>query len=338
LARQKDSEDLTTQYLLGTSSEEEQTLLEERFFSDDDEFEELEIVEEELIDRYVRGELSAGDRSFFEQRLSKSPRLRERVEFAKLLKAKVAAASVPVVEEASSRRAIEAPKQSWWKALFGIGFPGFPGFIGQPASRVALAVPMALVLVGSVALILGWMHLRNESRRISAELAAVEQRKRELEQQAANQRSQTEQLASDLQEARNQQAAQEKLIEELRAQQPTDRPRESTTAFLSLIAGTRSVGQSNTLSIGPNVSRVRLSLPLAQADYPKYKVTVRTPEGNAVHQADGLIKNARTKTLTIQVPAGGLNAGDYIVNVEGVTPSGTFESVADYSFRLIKKP
>jgi hypothetical protein len=332
LARQNDSEKLIKQYLLGTSSEEQQAALEERFFSDDNEFEELEIAEEELIDRYVRSELSAGDRSSFEQRLAQSPRLRERVEFARLFRGKVAAASVPAVAEKPVRQAIEKPKQSWWQALFGTSF------IAQPASRTAFAVPLAIVLVGSVALFLGWMSLRNESGRISAERAAVEQRKRELEQQVSDQRARTEQLATDLQDARDQQAAQEKLIEELRAQQQTERPRALTTAFLSLIAGTRSVGRSNTLTIGPTVSHIRLSLPIAQADYPKYKVTIRTPEGNAVHQAGGLQKSAQSKTLAVQVPAGRLSSGDYIVNVEGVTPSGYLESVADYSFRVIKKP
>ena len=81
-------------YILGTLSEEERTRFEELYFSDDTEFENIEIAEEELVDRYVRSELSQEDQSRFEKTLAASPRLTERVHFASLWKNKVADAPV----------------------------------------------------------------------------------------------------------------------------------------------------------------------------------------------------------------------------------------------------
>ena len=81
----KEREELSIRYLLGDLSEKERTNLEERFFADDAEFQEMEIAEGELIDRYVRSELSATDRQQFERMLRTSPRLLERVEFARIL-------------------------------------------------------------------------------------------------------------------------------------------------------------------------------------------------------------------------------------------------------------
>jgi hypothetical protein len=328
LSRQPDSEQPLRRFLLGLSSEEEKTLLEERFFADDAQFEQVEILEDELIDRYVRDELPADDRPHFEQRIANSARLRERVEFAKLFKAKVAAAKVNVVEQpAPVLVAPEPVRKGWRQSLFGTTLFAPP--------QMAFVSSLIILLVGSTALILFWMNLRGQSNRISSQLVAAEQQKREVEQRMADQRLRTEQLASELQQAREQQAAQEELIEELRSQNQTGIPRTSTTTFLSLIAGaTRGVGGGNELGIGPQVRQVRVSLRLDQVDYESYKVTVKTPEGNVVQQKNAL--KPRRNTLTLQVPTARLSRGDYIVNVEGITSSQSVEPVAAYSF-LLKK-
>ena len=304
--------------------------MEERFFADDAHFEQVEILEDELIDRYVRDELPADERPHFERRIANSSSLRERVEFAKLFKTKVAASKVNLVERPAPVLVDTEPaRQGWWQSLFGTSSFAPP--------QMVFASSLIILLLGSTALILFWMNLRGESNRISAQLAATEQQKREVEQRMTDQRLRTEQLASDLQQAREQQAAQEELIDELRSQNQTGPPRVSTTAFLSLIAGaTRSVGGGNKLSIGPEVRQVRLSLKLDQVDYASYKVTVKTPEGNVVQQQEGL--KPRRNTLTLPVPTVRLSSGDYIVNVEGVTSSQNVEPVAAYSFSLQKNP
>lgn len=89
LSHTKDREELAIRYLLGGLSEEERTILGERFFADDAEFEDLEIAEGELIDRYVRRELSVTDQRQFEKMLRTSPRLLKRVEFARIMARRV---------------------------------------------------------------------------------------------------------------------------------------------------------------------------------------------------------------------------------------------------------
>lgn len=327
MSRQTDPEQLMKSFLLGLSSEEEKTLLEERFFADDAQFEEIEILEDELIDHYVRDELPRDERAHFERRMANSASLRERVEFAKLFKTKVAASNVNVIEQPVPVRIAEPVRQGWIQSLFGTTFM---------APQTAFASSLLVLLVGSIALIMFWMNLRGTSNRLSAQLATTEQQKREVEQRMADQRSRTEQLANDLQQAREQQAAQEELIDELRSQNPPGSPRISTTAFLTLIAGaTRGGGGNNQLSIGPQVRQVRLSLRLAEADFESFKVTVKTPEGNVVQHQEGL--KSRRNTLTLQLPTARLSPGDYIVNVEGVTASQSVEPIAAYSFRLNRK-
>jgi hypothetical protein len=70
-------------YLLGELSEAERKSVEERLFGNDQYSEHLSLVEDDLIDSYVRGELQGGERAHFESHFLSSPRRRERVSFAR---------------------------------------------------------------------------------------------------------------------------------------------------------------------------------------------------------------------------------------------------------------
>jgi anti-sigma factor RsiW len=69
-------------YLLGKLSEDEASSLESLYFSDDAAHDELLTAEDELIDRYVAGELRAADRERFEKLFLTEPSRRQRVEIA----------------------------------------------------------------------------------------------------------------------------------------------------------------------------------------------------------------------------------------------------------------
>ncbi|HEV7680653.1 MAG TPA: hypothetical protein VGO68_00905 [Pyrinomonadaceae bacterium] len=78
------SNDLTTirQYLLGQLAEEEQQILEQRLLTEDDLFQELEIVEDELVDDFVAKELSANEQAQFERHFCSTPERQQDVKFA----------------------------------------------------------------------------------------------------------------------------------------------------------------------------------------------------------------------------------------------------------------
>src|SRR4030095_79415 len=120
LSRESNHTETTMRYLLGTLSEEERDRFEEMYFSDDAAFEEVEIAEGELIDRYVRGELAKSDRARFEAMLAASPRLGERVQFARAWKNKLAAHShaQQIVSDPRTYKPTQA-EPSWWAKLFG---------------------------------------------------------------------------------------------------------------------------------------------------------------------------------------------------------------------------
>src|SRR6185295_972701 len=92
-----DNEKLISQYLLGELPEEQQVEIEDRAFSDKDYLATITTVENDLIDEYVRGELSAADQKRFENRFLASAERRKRVEFAKALR--TVASEIPAPEK-----------------------------------------------------------------------------------------------------------------------------------------------------------------------------------------------------------------------------------------------
>ena len=77
------SEKLIAQYLLGELPEQQQVEIEDRAFSDHEFMTSITSVENDLIDEYVRRDMSESDRRRFESRFLASESRRKRVEFAR---------------------------------------------------------------------------------------------------------------------------------------------------------------------------------------------------------------------------------------------------------------
>src|SRR5689334_9033935 len=139
--------------------------LEEQLLSDDELFEDFEVAEGEVIDRYVREELSEPERRRVQDMILYSPRLAERVEIARIF-AKTVTSSAPQQNDPQPTSAeVETVKPEkkkpsktpWWN-LFG------PTTQMAPAMRLVAVAPLALLMVTSVALVLVWTRYRTESQ------------------------------------------------------------------------------------------------------------------------------------------------------------------------------
>ncbi len=308
-------------YILGTLSEEEKTRLEESYFVDDAEFEEFEIAEDELIDRYVRGELSPSESETLEKTVAVSPRLIERVQFARVMASRLAPESMPAAVFVEKRP--PAPeKTSWWQGLF-----GFPTASRAPA--MALSFSVLLLLAGGTTLLVAYLNLREQSSQLAAQQAALEKRQRELDKQAADLKAKTDELASQFQLP---------SATPTPSQQSTPETAGRSVLALTLSAGaTRSVGGGNSIRLRPETSDVQLTLNLRDTDYPSYVATVINADSGEVFSRSGLQPQVtrRGAVLSLRVPAQRLVPGDYSVRVNGVIPNGS-ETVAEYPFRVLK--
>ncbi len=311
-------------YLLGQLPEDEQNRLEDRFFTDDDYFEELRVVEDELIDAYAQGKLSRRDRELFETRFLASPAQRRRVELAKTLMRSVSLASATEQPESFVR-----PQTASWRYSLTAFLRGL-----SPAGRFALATVALLIALGGAWLMVETLRLRNQLERISAEQIAMRQREQAAQQQLAEQRARNDQLAEQLEREQNQRALLEQALVEQRHSLPT-------IISFALTAGLlRDPGSSNRLVIPPGTDLLRLRLDLEDGrERAHYRAVIRTVEGNRVWSQQGLrLRSTNSgKAIVLRLPATLFAPGDYILTLSGVKAAGEAEDINDYYFRIVRR-
>jgi type II secretory pathway pseudopilin PulG len=317
-----DKEAVEMRYLLGKLPDSEAAVLEERYFAEDGVFDEIETAEDDLVDAYVQGSLSREDRKRFENKLSGSARLTERVEFARLL-SKTASPSKVVSHEPA--------KASWWQSLFAFSW----------APNAALS---SVVAIGLIVIVLGtpatfvWLRFRDE-RRHAAEQASIEQQRQQLEQRLSEQQAKTNQLAADLQ---NSQAEETRLQQELQATKEElarTYPQPIAPASITLSTSSRAPGSGYVLTVPATASTIQLTLTLESDDYASYQATIESSDGREILKKSGLRsrRSGQTRMIVWQFSSRLLSPGQYAVSVSGRTPSGTYDPVGEYSVRVVKK-
>lgn len=332
-----DYEKACERYLLGELSEQEQAQLEEAYFANDARFESFLDVKLDLIDAYARGDLTGAKREQFEQHFLASAPRRQLVEEAKEFIRAVSAASlnesrVSATLNASTRSA-EVP---WWRSISNY-------FTVRPlVFKGAVAALVLLVLAGS------WMLVRNFQRqradREELEQAALRQKEEELRRATVppgNENSTG--LANN--EATNLNAGKPPADSSKVPQPGTvnngSRPPSSghvASIFLTPFSS-RSDSSSSSLLLLPETRAVRLQLGFKGDDYGRYKVVLRTAEGEVVFQSGALKArtNATGKSVTLTLDPSILRRQDYVVTLNGITSEGKPEIIADYYFRAKRR-
>src|SRR5215510_10414646 len=132
------NENLIVRYLMGDLPEDEQTRLEDRAFSDRDYMRNIVAVESDLIDEYVRGELSDSERQQFERLFLVSAERQRKVEFARALASVIPEART---EDAAQPALVLAPT-SWWNS-FVTSLRGL-----NPALKFSMAAAAIALVIG----------------------------------------------------------------------------------------------------------------------------------------------------------------------------------------------
>lgn len=147
-----EEEFLLRRYLLGELGEDEQESVEERFVTDRDFKERALVVEDELVEDYLSGNLTEAEGASFASHFLSTPEQRRRVKLAGDIKKYVAAAvSAHPTEPGGDVRA-----------------PGVGGgeFQHRPFwRRPSVLVPASLALLLAVALGVGWLFVKERHRR-----------------------------------------------------------------------------------------------------------------------------------------------------------------------------
>lgn len=318
------NENLMTQYLLGELSDDEKLRLEEEFFSDDEAFAQLQALEDELRYDYARGGLSGAQRRQFEQRFLALPGEPQRVALAQAVLETVAQVNLPRTPE---RKIVAAETPSFFRSL--------SAFFGLQSSglQIGLAAASLLLLLGGSWLLYQTVTLRGQVEQLKVARAGQEQQRRELEQQAAAQRSRGEQLNAQLEAERRQRTELEQELAKQKA--AAARPNESAApatllSFLLTPGLSRDIDSTKQLTIPANVSQIRLQLKLKRPGaYRSYQVVLQNLDGAELWQ-----RNLTSPTVTL--PTKLVPPGDYVLVLKGKAADGQWEEVDEYHFNTAR--
>ena len=145
-------------YLLGRLPEDELAALDEGLVTDGEFYEELLIVEDELIDQYLSGQLSAAERESFETHFLLTTERHEKLRFANTFQKYVKGIEPAPEPERPIERVVERsadvpeppPKRKWYSSFLPIQNP-----------VLAYSFMGALVLIVAGVSWLAWKNLRN---------------------------------------------------------------------------------------------------------------------------------------------------------------------------------
>lgn len=324
MAADLNNEKLISRYLLGELSEEQQVEIEDRAFADKDYLASITAVENDLIDEYVRHELSEVDRRKFESRFLASAERRKRVEFAKAL------SRVPAVAKKT-----QPASWSWRESLY--------AFISglNPAARFAIAAAMLVLLVGGAWLLTTTLRLRSQLTQLQAENQSRQSQRQALEQQIETERKRNEELNARLnQEKQQREQSDESLRQWSETADPTNPPR-PVIASLTLLPGlSRGGGDKPSLVMPANARLVRLNIGIdPEEQYKNFAVELRTTAGRHVWNRENLAARHRrgARAIGLTLPASVLKSGEYELRLRGLKEGGEAEDIGFYYFDVKKR-
>ncbi len=322
-----------TAYLLGSLSEEETEPLDELSITDDEFAGRLQVVENDLVDAYVRGELSGRVLEQFKSFYLLSPKRREKVRLAETFLAfdqRAATAQVKDTQTALLRNSEsnkESPKGSSVRRFFAVP---------RPALQWGLSVAALLILLAGGYLLVDNMRLRNQMNQAQAQARELKQREQELQDQLSRQRSADAETAKELERVREQLAQVEEQLaanqQNAKAEPPS---RVDNIASFDLLPQTRGIGQIASITVPQGTNYIAFRLKLESNDFPEYEVALKNPATNQIMWRSGKLKVRPEGKLSISLPASLLKPQNYILEVTGKAQGGAAEFISSYPFRVV---
>lgn len=291
-------------YLLGDLTAEEAERLDEMSVANDDFAWRLRGIENDLVDSYVRSELTGKTLQQFRSFYMASARRREKVEFAEGLR-RFQSATTTANEPSTTNAPFWGAFSSPWMAL-----------------RLAMSAAALVVLLVAGYLLVENARLRREINDVRVQQSSIEQRRLQLEKELNEQRA----ANSEWQKKSGPSPSVAPDIGQLK------------TVSLLLPPPTRSLSSLKTVTLHPNTDLLVLLLALESADFPRYRITLKDPATNAAVWRSSELEAVSTgegKAVSVGLRAGLLKQQIYIAEVAGLQRGSGVRIVGDYPFHVV---
>lgn len=323
------------QYLLGQLHSEQVEQLEERLFTDPDFYEQLTLVEDELIDAYSRGNLSNQERGKFEELFLSNPERRRKLRFAGALKKYIESEiSTAPVSDTPTQRA-----RPWWASLIEIFNPG------NFAAKLSLATLLVTILLG-----LSWAVFkfrRAENEPLQAQTQSTPQPNQTVQPTPVGntRNSAPSDTPSGADTVTNSQSPVPERTTNSNLTSEKAKPRKSNSnsspsasvyAITLLAPSVRETNSGESFKIPSNAKRVRVSVGLEADAYQTYRMVIQNVDsGEEITRGDlKALSAGKEKRVVLDIPAASLKRGDYIVKLSGVAANHEVVDIRSYYFRI----
>lgn len=299
-------------YLLGQLGDSEQRQLEERLMTQADLFQQVQVLEDELIDEYLKNTLSAQDRADFEKHFLAAPERRQKLKFAGAFRSYLATANAGTEEERS--------KSSFWQTFWAeLRTPA-------PALRYGFAALLVGVLFGGLRMASTIQRLNTQVAQIRTEKGSLQEREQQLQQQLEQQRRRSQELEQQL------------ALTQAQVRKPPATSLSPLVVFLT--AGlVRDSGTLKRIMLTSETRLVELWLELADPKYDNYRVVLQDDEGSEV-LALNKAKPQRlgsNQFIVVTLPAKDLPTHDYLLKLSGASKTGELDPINSYSFGIRRR-
>lgn len=307
-------------YLLGQLSDEEAERLDEMSITDDETAARLRVVEDDLVDAYVRGVLPPEVRERFERVYLATPRRRERVEFAQQFRRALETPGTPAADPAPVRPTppdVARPLASSDSASVSTEVR-----VARPPGRW-LAWAAAILAITCGGLLVEQLRLRSGLDEALRQNAALDARAESLSRALS--------------------AAQTAIAGTVTSAHPAAAPQApgnvtgARSAALVLMPDTRAASTAPTLTLTASDRDASFRLRLEPGDFSRYEVSLRDPATSRDIWNSGEIhvsRDAAAPSLALTVPAQRLKAQHYSFTVTAASGNGRREVVGSYTFEV----
>ncbi|MEZ5429046.1 MAG: hypothetical protein R2747_22560 [Pyrinomonadaceae bacterium] len=334
-----------TDYLLGDLSETETEHFDELSFIDDDFADRLGAAEKDLLDAYVRGELSGETLEKFETFYLASPLRRQKVEFAESFQV---FAEKKLADSRGQKVLMAATKTGESRGGLLSVFDLFRN--SKPIMQAGFAALLLLFLgLG------GWFLFNNLKwpSRVKVDKTPTPQETIPATVPTATAEPTTESSPGNKEDKTpapptpetgpTRTPVQEKTPALKPSQAPEKPPRippKPTLASFVLAPPVRGGGQIEEMSFPAGTETIAVELQLELDDFPAYRVSLTDRSGGKSLWQSGRIKSKKSGengSLNIRFPAKLLQNGIYNLRVSGLGENGTAEEMSSYPFRVVIK-
>ena len=319
-------------FLLGELSENEQTNIAQAAFADEDLLAHLQTVENDLIDEYVRGEITQNEKQNFERMFLTSAERKQKIEFAQAFtefKENNAALTQ------TGKLASKFERKDFWQTVF-------PNYFKPQLAFAAIALFVLLI---------GWLIFFDsgkgkteiaEQNNVNAILSPTpNQTTNNVNNQTANRTS----ISPNVSPTSGTTSAPDKPNQNKQNNtQPTspkpapsikpNAPARTFAALIFPIGMTRDDrGKLLQLNLPANVRNARLIFNLEKGDeYKDYQIQIRNRSG-----ANAFESTARRsgQTVIVSIPAARLAAGKYETVLRGASKDQS-QTIGYYDFEIVK--